>query len=138
MKKLLIQALSFFGISGIGWLMDMGIYTVVSSVFDISVGIINMFSSLVAVTFVYIVSTKKLFKNNENKFNIRKKYVFYILYQVCMICFSSMMIGLIASNLMKSSIVFIKSFYKVLSKVIFTPVTMIINFFFMKWLLEKV
>ena len=45
MKKLLLQALSFFGISGIGWIIDFTIYTTLTSFFNVHITIANIISS---------------------------------------------------------------------------------------------
>ena len=138
MRKLLIQAFEFFGISGIGWIIDMSIYTFLSSVFNMQVMVVNILSSLVAVTFVYITSTKKLFENNSNKFSVKKKYILYIIYQIIMILLSSYIIGSIAVFLPHIKINIITKYSKIIAKIIFTPITMIINFIFMKILIEKI
>ena len=73
MKKIIVQAISFFGLSGIGWIIDMCIYSIMSN-FNIQTIIANIISSFVAVTFVYTTSTKKIFKNINKDFNVKKKY----------------------------------------------------------------
>ena len=60
--KLIKQAFKFFGISGIGWLIDFLIYTILTSVLKINVDVSNMISSLVGVSFVFLVSTRKIFQ----------------------------------------------------------------------------
>ena len=118
--------------------MDMSIYTILTSIINIPPSFSNILSSLVAVTFVYITSTKKLFQNNENKFGVKKKYIFYVIYQIFMILLSSFIIGKLAILLTYIDIAIIKQFANIGAKILFTPVTMIVNFIFMKWLIEKV
>jgi hypothetical protein len=137
MKKVIIQAFKFFGISGIGWLMDMVIYSTLTY-FGLHIIIANIISSFCAVTFVYLTSTKKLFINNNNVLNVKKKYILYIIYQVIIILASSYVIGLISNLLLKTNITLIIKYYKIIGKIIITPFTMIINFIFMKFLIEKV
>lgn len=136
MKKLIIQASSFFGISGIGWIMDMCIYTILL-IAGVYATISNIFSSLVAVTFVYLVSTKKLFANKKS-ISIRKKYIIYVLYQVFIILLSSVVIGWLVEVLLSSNIKIFLDYAKSLSKIFITPFTMVTNFIFMKFLIEKV
>ncbi len=134
--KLLNQALHFFLISGVGWLMDMLIYSILSNFIPVMVA--NIISSSVAVTYVYIVSTKKIFENTS-KINIKTKYVFYILYQLGMILGSSFVIGKLTNFLIKNiNIKFILKYAKICAKILVTPFTMVINFIFMKFLIEKV
>lgn len=133
--KLLLQALHFFLISGMGWLMDMCIFTLLTKISPLPTMICNMISSIVAVTYVYITSTRKTFVNNSSK-SLKNKYILYIIYQICMILLSSALIGLIASFLGKINIELISNYCKIIAKIIMTPVTMICNFIFMKWLIE--
>lgn len=136
-KPLLIQAFNFFCISGIGWLIDMSIYTILTSFTQTNTIVANIISSIVSVTYVYVISTRKTFINASTNINLKKKYMFYIIYQICMILFSSTMIGKIANIFSNVSIEFLAKNSKIMAKIIFTPITMIANFIFMKLLIEK-
>ena len=70
MKKML----KFVFISGLGFIIDFIIYTILVHLFNLNVDISNMISSLVGVTFVFFTSTKKVFENNTT--NIPLKYKF--------------------------------------------------------------
>ena len=137
MKKIIIQAFSFFGLSGIGWLIDMSIYSILTY-FNVYTILANIISSFVAVTFVYLTSTKKIFVNINDSFNVKKKYIVYILYQVIIVLISSTIINLIAENLVNIDIKLIADYAKISAKIIVTPFTMITNFIFMKFLIEKI
>lgn len=137
MKKIIIQAFSFFGISGIGWLIDMSIYSILTY-FNVYTILANIISSFTAVTFVYLISTKKVFVNINDSFNVKKKYIVYILYQVIIVLISSTIINLIAKDLTGSNIELFVNYSKILAKIIVTPFTMVTNFMFMKFLVEKV
>lgn len=138
MKKLIIQALKFFGVSGIGWLMDMSIFSILTF-FSLSEVIANIISSFVAITFVYSVSTKKLFQNKDKNLDLKKKYILYILYQIVIVSISSLTIGGIASLIEKNvSWDLLLKFSKIAAKILVTPFTMILNFLFMKFLIERV
>ena len=134
---LIVQALKFFMISGIGWIMDMCIFTILTTYTKVPTIVCNIISSIAAVTYVYITSTRKTFINTSKKRNLKNKYVYYIIYQVCMILLSSTLIGLLSRGLGKVSIEIISKYCKIIAKIIMTPVTMICNFIFMKWLIEK-
>ena len=147
MKNIIKQALSFFLISGLGWLMDVTIYTILTNV-GLHVILSNIISSTVAVTYVYITSTKKLFKN-DSKYSLKIKYIMYIIYQICMILISSYVVYLISNwllnnllnvdiNSLKGLFNFIVSHAKLSAKILVTPFTMVINFIFMKFLIERV
>lgn len=138
MKKIFFQAIKFFGISGIGWLIDMVIFTTLTNL-EVNTILSNIISSLVAVTFVYFTSTKKIFINKNEKINLNKKYVVYIIYQVLMILASSTLIGLINNGIILyiNYKIFLK-YSKIIAKILVTPLTMICNFIFMKLLIEKI
>lgn len=135
MKKLIKQALNFFGISGIGWILDFIVYTILTSLFKINVDISNMLSSLVGVTFVFFVSTRKVFINNS-KINIKVKYIIYIVYQIILIFIASKIMLLLKDYLINIDL--IAKYINIIVKIIITPFTMIINFIVMKNLIEKI
>ena len=137
MRKFFLQAFSFFGISGIGWIMDILIYSILTQN-SINTFTSNCLSSFVAITFVYLTSTKKIFINNNDTFNLKKKYVLYIVYQIIIITLSSYFIGLVSNFLLSSEFVFFASNSKICGKIIVTPFTMVTNFLFMKFLVEKI
>ena len=64
MKKLFIQAIRFIGLSGIGWILDFTTYTVLG-VISANLVLNNTISSWVGVTFVFLLSTRIVFKNNS-------------------------------------------------------------------------
>lgn len=83
MKKLFIQAIRFIGLSGIGWILDFTTYTVLG-VISANLVLNNTISSWVGVTFVFLLSTRIVFKNNS-KIPLKWKYVIYLLYQCVLI-----------------------------------------------------
>lgn len=135
MKKLFIQAFSFFGISGIGWIVDMCFYSFLLWI-KINTTVSNIFSSLIAITLVYFLSTRKIFSNNGS-LSLRKKYTMYVGYQICMILLSSFIIGQIDQIFLVSTIKVFAKFSGVFAKILVTPFTMVTNFIVMKFLIEK-
>ncbi len=138
MKKLLLQALGFFGISGIGWLMDFAIFTVLGFLAWTPVEVNNMISSGVGVTFVFIFSTRKLFQNT-GRIPLPVKYLIYIVYQILLISAVSVLVGWLSGWLF-GVIPWegIARFSPIIAKILITPFTMVLNFIFMKILIEKV
>lgn len=127
--------------------MDVTIYTILTNV-GLHVILSNIISSTVAVTYVYITSTKKLFKN-ESKINLKIKYIIYIVYQICMILLSSYVVYLLSnwliqilpqldSSNLRTMFNFIVEHAKLSAKILVTPFTMVINFIFMKFLIERI
>ena len=134
---LLKLALKFFGLSGIGWLMDMTLYSTLC-LFSPRLFLNNTISSWLGVTFVFIFSTRTLFKNNS-RIPLKLKYVIYLLYQAVLIYSISKLLVVVSAFII--NIVpfhFVHKLSALLAKIIVTPLTMILNFFFMKGLIEKI
>lgn len=137
MKELLIKGLKFIGFSGIGWLIDTTIYMILTSIFKLNIDISNIFSSLVGVTFVFIMSTRKIFVS-KSKINIKIKYLIYVIYQVILIITVSKLMLLLKSVITPLNIELINKYINIIVKIIITPFTMLINFIVMKLLIEKI
>jgi gtrA-like protein len=137
MKMLLKQIVKFVGISGIGWILDFFTYTSLSFCSH-NIVINNIISSWIGVTFVFIFATRKVFKNNS-RISLKKKYAIYLVYQLILIYLISKLLGYInsyiISNVMIEEILRLST---VISKVIITPITMIMNFIVMKSIIERV
>ena len=132
-----MQAVKFVGLSGIGWIMDFCIYTVLGFVSD-NIVLNNIISSWVGVTFVFIFATRKVFKNNS-KIPLKWKYVIYLLYQCVLIFFVSKLLGVINNVIITNiSIELVQRFSTLISKIFVTPITMVLNFFVMKYVIEKI
>lgn len=139
-KKLLIQIGKFLVVSGTGWLMDFMIYLSLTIKLNFPVGYSNFISGIPALTFVFLVSTRKIFKYNTAGFSLKKKYSIYFLYQMILIVIISSLGQILYSIISVSSfynIVIIKEYLKIIIKLIITPITMILNFCAMKILSEK-
>ena len=137
MKEILIKVLKFIGFSGIGWLIDTTTYMILTSIFKLNIDISNIFSSLVGVTFVFIMSTRKIFVSNS-KINIKIKYLIYVIYQVILILTISKVMLLLKDIITPLNIDLINKYINITVKIIITPFTMVINFIVMKLLLEKI
>ena len=137
MKGILIKGLKFIGFSGIGWLIDTTIYMILTSIFKLNIDISNIFSSLVGVTFVFIMSTRKIFVSNS-KINIKIKYLIYVIYQVILILTASKIMLLLKNIITPLNIDIINKYINITVKIIITPFTMVINFIVMKLLIEKI
>lgn len=135
-KRLFWQAIRFFGLSGIGWLLDFGTYTLLG-IICANLFLNNVISSWVGVTFVFFFATKKVFQNNS-KISLKWKYLIYLVYQCILIFFVSFLLKEIDAFIVsKVSVELILKFSSILAKIIITPITMILNFFVMKGVIEK-
>jgi hypothetical protein len=135
LKKIFIQFIKFLFISGTGWVIDFGLYLILTGIFNLKILYSNILSSIPAITFVFIVSTKKIFKENKKGFSIKQKYIIYFLYQMILIFFISSLAQILYILAIKNNINF--SSLKLIIKLLITPITMILNFFVIKYLAEK-
>ena len=137
MNNLLKQVLGFLGFSGIGWILDFITYTSLAFV-GLDLFFCNIMGAVLGVTFVFIFSTRYLFKNTENC-PLWIKYLVYIIYEIILICLVSKLLvsvnTFIISNL---HFAFVNEFSVIFSKMLVTPITMVMNFLAMKILVEKV
>lgn len=140
MKVLIGQFIRFFGLSGLGWCIDFSLYLIFTLVFDWPVFYSNCLSSIPAITLVFFVSTKKIFKNSEQRIPLGIKYAIYVCYQMILLTMVSILgqyLALWIGNLAKE-LVLIEKVSKILVKIIITPITMVMNFFVMKIMAERI
>ncbi|PPK83543.1 hypothetical protein BXY41_101607 [Lacrimispora xylanisolvens] len=136
MKTLISQAIRFIGLSGVGWLLDFGIYTLIGLV-SANLVLNNSISSWVGVTFVFIFATRKVFDNDSN-IPLKWKYVLYLLYQCLLIYFISKLLNVINAVILANIMIdIIKKSSAIIAKILITPITMTLNFFVMKGVIEK-
>ena len=132
LRRLLRQALRFLGLSGIGWLMDFTVYTLLSLRFQ-DLAWVNVFSSLVGASFVFIFSTRFVFRDSH-RIPLGLKYAIYIVYQLVLIYLISKLLAFIHLLIVTHTAL---PLAPVLAKIIVTPITMTVNFFAMKTVIEK-
>ena len=136
LRQLLRQAIRFVGLSGIGWLMDFAVYTLLSLRME-NLALVNVFSSLVGASFVFIFSTRFVFRDSH-RIPLWLKYAIYIVYQLLLIFLISKLLAWIAAGIaLYAPWALLRKLAAVLSKIIVTPITMTINFFAMKTVIEK-
>lgn len=136
-KKLALQAIKFFGISGLGWLIDTAVFTGLSFT-PVPVWICNVISSLCGVTFVFFLSTRKTFEVNKKRLSLKQKYIVYVLFELLIIFLASRAIGALNGLYVNIFPEKLLGFAPLAAKMCITPFTMLINFVFMKILTEKV
>ena len=136
LKKILGQAVRFIGISGVGWFLDFLAYTCLR-LRSCNLVLNNTISSWMGVTFVFIFATQKVFKNKSN-IALLWKYLIYILYQCVLIFFISRVLnGINIAIISCINIRLIMKLSPIIAKLAVTPITMILNFWVMKELIEK-
>ncbi|NRV15039.1 putative flippase GtrA [Clostridium beijerinckii] len=102
-----MQMSKFLGISGTGWLIDFLIYLLLTIKLNLDVGYSNFISGIPALTFVFLVSTRKIFEYKSDGHSLKMKYSIYFLYQMILI----VIISLFGKVLY--SIINVSSFYNI-------------------------
>ena len=136
MKNLLKQAVKFVGLSGIGWILDFLTYTILGFISS-NVVVNNIISSWIGVTFVFIFATRKVFPT-QSQISLKWKYLIYLGYQVLLILLISKLLGQVNEFiLVHNTIRIIGRFSTIISKILVTPITMVLNFIVMKSVIER-
>ncbi|MBP3411840.1 MAG: GtrA family protein [Oscillospiraceae bacterium] len=135
MNKLLRKLGAFLLFSGIGWVIDFGIYTLLTGFLDFPVAGANYLSSVPAITFVFFASTRKTFLCRPDGLKKGHKYLIYVLYQLLLLTTVSFLAQWLEPLL--SSIPALGEYSKLLAKICITPVTMLCNFFVLRLIAEK-
>lgn len=139
-QKLLKQFYYFILVSGTGWLIDFGLFYLLSTFVRLNVLYSNLISTIPAFTFVFIISTRKIFINNIKLLTLKQKYLFYFIYQFILV-FSISVFGQWLYNYSHNSLTiysFTDDMIKFSMKIVITPITMTFNFLLMKLLTEKI
>lgn len=125
--------LGFVLISGVGWLLDMASYAGLSQLFTVPPAYANFISSMVGVTYVWIVALNRLFDRPEYR---RSIYLpIYWGYQGVSILAYSALISIVAASAYNSKIGQIFEMPSALvAKLIITGPNLITNFIFMSFL----
>ncbi len=139
MKKMFLQAVKFFMISGIGWLIDFSIYFIITKFFNFDVFVSNIISSIPAITFVFLFSTHKIFCQSNNKIHLNVKYLLYVTYQILLLYFISKFGQFLYDTSVNyfNNAYFIYENYKLIIKIFITPFTMVLNYIIIKLIVEK-
>lgn len=137
MRTLLHKFLRFALTSGIGWVLDFGVFIVLTQLFGLRVLPANYLSSLPAVTFVFFVSLRKTFVCREDGLSLRSKYALYVLYQLVLVSLVSLLGEALFRLLGECSWQLVARNAKLAAKILITPVTMICNFFVLRQITEK-
>lgn len=142
------QAIVFSVISGLGWIMDVCLTTVL-----VSVGVSPFFGSCIgagtAVTFVYVASRSMVF--GQSSTGQSRDFAIYVTWQIFAIATASLLVAWLAGVLTVSSsrfATFLSNAYgwatydgvalaTGASKILVTPLTLAANFVFMRWLTQR-
>jgi hypothetical protein len=121
---------SFVFISGLGWVIDVALFSFFTHGIGITPAYANFISSIVGVTYVWIVSLNRLFECRELSKSIY--LMVYWSYQIISIFTYSVIISYVAATAFNSEAADAIGFTHVLSaKIIITLPNLLTNFIFM-------
>ncbi|MFJ5237469.1 GtrA family protein [Pseudomonas neuropathica] len=122
--------LGFLLVSGVGWILDLFSYTALTQAFGVSPAFANFASSMVGVTYVWMIALNRVFKRGGHG-----KYVFlpiYWAYQTVSILGYSLLISIVVVKLVDFVVdQAVPLPVAVLAKLMVTPVNLLTNFLFM-------
>lgn len=126
------------GISGLGWCLDFGIYLALTLLLELPVQTANHISTIPAVTLVFFLSTRHTFRQRPGGLPLWVKYLLYVGYQLLLVAGVSwlgqqvydLLIVLPLPTLILDSL-------KILIKIGITPITMLLNYFVLGRLTER-
>lgn len=138
MLKLIRQIMNFTLISGMGFILDFGIYLILTNFIKLPISYANMISAIPAITYVFFISTKKIFNQKKSNIDIKIKYIIYFVYQIILVTLVSLLAQLIYEYLINelTNLIIVNNL-KIIIKLLITPLTMLCNFIVMKILSEK-
>jgi len=114
---LLLKPLAFVGISGVGWLIDLGTFLVLTEGVGWAGSVSNIVSSALGIVFVFAASHGHLFGGNAEDRGAH--FTAYVLYQVLLVGGVSLAID---------AIVDATGVLPIVAKLVLTPVTISINY----------
>ena len=132
------QITRFLGISGLGWVLDFTIFTILGLIIE-ELFYASVLSALAGASFVFFLSPKFIFQDKSN-IPLKYRYVLYIFYQILLILFISYLIVEIdrfIHNLICPLLPVISPFAYIISKLLVTPVAMTSNFIVLKIIIER-
>ena len=124
-NKLLMQIIKFVIVGGTAFIIDYGIFTLLSQFIHIHYLIASIVSFSISVFYNYILSIKWIF--NVRKKQTSKEFIMFIFFSV---------IGLVLNSLIMYILVDLFYIHEMISKIIATGIVMIYNFITRKIFLE--
>ena len=125
-NKLIQQIIKFGIVGGLAFLIDYGIYALLTEVFSVYYILASIISFTLSVIFNYILSIKWVF--DVNKKQGIKEFITFIILSV---------IGLIINSIILYLTVELIHIHKLIAKIIATAVVMVYNFITRKIFIEK-
>lgn len=129
--------LRFATVSGVGWLCDLTTFAALLKFFEISEFSANFISSFVGITFVWFTSLAAVFDQKKHP-NGRFMIAYWSFQLFSIVTYSHLLqvteIGLSLLGFFGSLVIHLG----IVAKIVVTPLNLITNFYFMKWLLNYI
>lgn len=126
------------GISGLGWCLDFGIYLALTLLLELPVQTANHISTIPAVTLVFFLSTRHTFRQRPGGLPLWVKYLLYVGYQLLLVAGVSWLGQQVYDLLIVLPLpALILDSLKILIKIGITPITMLLNYFVLGRLTER-
>ena len=125
-NKLLMQILKFGVVGGTAFIIDYGIFTILSQLLGIHYLIASIISFSISVIYNYILSIKWVF--DVTKKQTSKEFIIFIILSV---------IGLGLNSLIMYISVDLMQIHEMISKIVATAIVMVYNFITRKIFIEK-
>ncbi len=131
--ELSVQAVKFIVFSGLGWLCDFAIFSLLVSTADVSAGLANFISATIAAMAVFIASKLFIFVSRES---LGRSTFYYLIYTEANILVWALIIHFITYQLVSLS-AFNYSTSALFAKLIVTPFSLLCNFVASRWLSNR-
>ena len=125
-NKLLMQILKFGVVGGTAFIIDYGIFTILSQLLGVHYLIASIISFSISVIYNYILSIKWVF--DVSKKQTTKEFIIFVILSV---------IGLGLNSLIMYISVDLMQIHEMISKIIATAIVMVYNFITRKIFIEK-
>jgi len=119
-------------VSGVGWCLDFFLYVTLINALNIIPGYANFFSSLVAITYVWFSAIGMIFYQKKNSKSFY--FLIYWAYQFLSISVYSFLVDL---TILYLHVLSFESYAEIYSKVLLTPINLVTNFIFMRYLVKR-
>lgn len=129
--------LGFVVVSGVGWLLDMAAYSLLANLFDTPPFAANFVSSYVGVTFVWIVSLRRVF-DVSNKYNKGYLLIYWLYQFVSVFAYSQGIHWVAAACTANIPVGITPALGTILPKIFITPFNLFTNFLFMRYLTGRI
>ena len=133
------QALAFVAVSGGGWLVDVSVFMGLTALVAWLPLYANIVSSSCGVLFVFVVSSRRIFERNAG--SMLQKVALLILFNLLVIVVCSFVLAAIVTGLSRlafgTGLMLPPAAIGLAAKVIVTPMTLVLNFLVVRFLLER-